>query len=101
MEQVSEQQIAFILRQAEEGVPVGEVCRKVGISERTYYRWRKRYGGRMLSEMKRLKQLEEEHATDNAYIESFNGSFRDECLNAHWFLSLDDAREEIETWRRD
>lgn len=37
----SEQQIAFILRQAEEGVSVGEVCRKVGISEQTYYRWRK------------------------------------------------------------
>jgi putative transposase len=53
----SEQQIAFILRQAEEGVPVGEVCRKVGISEQTYYRWRKRYGGMMPSEMKRLKQL--------------------------------------------
>ena len=57
----SEQQIAFILRQAEEGVPVGEVCRKVGISEQTYYRWWKRYGGMMPSEMKRLKQLEEEN----------------------------------------
>lgn len=57
----SEQQIAFILRQAEEGVSVGEVCRKVGISEQTYYRWRKRYGGMMPSEMKRLKQLEEEN----------------------------------------
>ena len=39
--------------------------------------------------------------TDNPYIESFNGSFRDECLNVHWFLSLVDAREKIETWRRD
>lgn len=39
--------------------------------------------------------------TDNAYIESFNGSFRDECLNAHWFMSLGDAREKIETWRQD
>ncbi len=37
--------------------------------------------------------------TDNPYIESFNGSFRDECLNLHWFLSLDDAREKIEQWR--
>jgi putative transposase len=37
--------------------------------------------------------------TDDAYIESFNGSFRDECLNTHWFLSLDDAREKTETWR--
>ncbi|MFI5323553.1 MAG: integrase core domain-containing protein [Thermodesulfobacteriota bacterium] len=39
--------------------------------------------------------------TDNAYIESFNGSFRDECLNTHWSLSLDDVREKIKTWRRD
>lgn len=38
---------------------------------------------------------------DNALIESFNGSFRDECLNVNWFLSLEDAREKIESWRRD
>ena len=37
--------------------------------------------------------------TDNPFIESFNGSFRDECLNAHWFLSLEDAAEKIEAWR--
>ena len=39
--------------------------------------------------------------TDNPYIESFNGSFRDECLNAHWFLSLTDAQEKIEHWRQE
>lgn len=39
--------------------------------------------------------------TDNAFIESFNGSFRDECLNAHWFMSLEDARNKIEAWRQD
>ena len=39
--------------------------------------------------------------TDNPFIESFNGSFRDECLNTHWFLSLDDARQKIESWRVD
>jgi putative transposase len=37
--------------------------------------------------------------TDNAYIEAFNGRFRAECLNAHWFLTLDDARQKIEDWR--
>ncbi len=57
----SEQQIAFILRQAEDGVPVGEVCRKAGIGEATFYNWRKKYGGLLPSEMKRLKQLEEEN----------------------------------------
>jgi putative transposase len=38
---------------------------------------------------------------DNATIESFNGSFRDECLNVSWFLSMEDAQEKIEKWRRD
>ena len=57
----SEQQIAFIPRQAEEGTSVEEVCRKAGISQQTHYRWRKKYGGLMPSEMKRLKQLEEEN----------------------------------------
>ena len=57
----SEQQIAFILRQAEEGTRVEEICRKAGISVQTYYRWRKKYGGLMPSEMKRLEQLEEEN----------------------------------------
>ena len=54
-------QIAFILQQAEGGMPVAEVCRKAGISDATFYNWRKKYGGLMPSEMKRLKQLEEEN----------------------------------------
>lgn len=39
--------------------------------------------------------------TDNAFIESFNGKFRAECLNAHWFMSLPDAQEKVEAWRRE
>ncbi len=39
--------------------------------------------------------------TDNAFVESFNGHLRDECLNAHWFLSLADARAKIEAWKQD
>ena len=39
--------------------------------------------------------------TDNPHIESFNGSFRDECLNMNWFMSLEDARDKVERWRRD
>ena len=57
----SEQQIAFVLRQAEEGTAVAEVCRKAGISEASFYAWRKKYGGLMPSEMRRLKQLDEEN----------------------------------------
>jgi putative transposase len=59
--QFTEQQIAFALQQAESGTTVGEVCRKMGISEQTFYRWKKRYGGLMPSEVRRLKQLEEEN----------------------------------------
>lgn len=57
----SEQQIAFILQQADAGSSVEEVCRKAGVSQQTYYRWRKKYGGLMPSEVRRLKQLEEEN----------------------------------------
>jgi putative transposase len=57
----SEAQIAFVLKQAEEGTAIGEVCRKAGISEATFYAWRKKYAGLMPSEMRRLRQLEEEN----------------------------------------
>jgi len=57
----SDAQIAFILRQAEEGTAVAEVCRKAGISDATFYNWRKKYGSMMPSEVKRLKQLEDEN----------------------------------------
>ena len=58
----TEEQIAFALRQAETGTPVVEVCRKMGNSEATYYNWKRRYGGLGVSELRRLKQLEEENA---------------------------------------
>ena len=54
-------QKAFILKHAEEGTPVLEVCRKAGIAEATFYNWRKKYAGLMPSEMRRLKQLEDEN----------------------------------------
>ena len=58
----TEEQIAFALRQAETGTRVGEVCRKMGISEATFYNWKKKYGGLGVSELRRLKQLEEENS---------------------------------------
>lgn len=57
----SEAQIAFVLKQAADGTAVAEVCRKAGNAEATFYNWRKRYGGLMPSEVKRLRQLEEEN----------------------------------------
>lgn len=56
-----EQQIAFALQQVESGTPVGDVCRKMGVSEQTLYRWKKRFGVLMPSEVRRLKQTEEEN----------------------------------------
>ena len=131
----------------------------MGISEQTFFRWKKKYWGLGVSELRRLRHLEEENRQlkrrvadltldkqrlvkergapdriqcdngsefisramdtwaydhgivmdfsrpgkpmDNATVESFNGSFRDECLNVNWFLSMDDAQEKIEKWRRD
>ena len=57
----TEQQIAFALQQAESGTPVEEVCRKLGISEGTFYRWKKVYGGLMPPEVRKLRHLEEEN----------------------------------------
>jgi putative transposase len=60
------EQIINMLREAEvllnRGSTVGEVCRKLGISEQTYYRWRKDYGGMRVDQAKRLKELEKENA---------------------------------------
>ena len=57
----TESQIIFALRQAETGVRVPEVCRKMGISEATFYNWKKKFGGLGVSELRRLRQLEEEN----------------------------------------
>ena len=86
----STEQIIVKLREAEiemgRGVKVPEVCRKLGISEQTFYRWRKRYGGLDRSEVRRLKSLEQENAhlkkllaesmIDNAILkEAASGNF--------------------------
>ena len=57
----TESQIVFALRQAETGVTVAEVCRKMGISEATYYNWKRKYGGLGTSELRRLRELEAEN----------------------------------------
>ena len=58
----TDEQIAFALKQAEVGTPVEEVCRKMGISDATFYNWRKKYGGLGPSKLRRLKQIEEENS---------------------------------------
>lgn len=88
----NEAQIAFILQQAETGTPIGDVYRKAGIAEATFYNWRKKYAGLMPSAMKRLKQLEEENgklkqlvadlSLDNAMLQETrhrNGGWKPSC----------------------
>ena len=58
----SDAQKAFIIKQGDEGTPVAEICRKAGISQATYFNWKKKYAGLLPTEMKRLKQLEDENS---------------------------------------
>lgn len=141
------EQIIAVLKQAELGMAAGDIVRQLGISEQTFYRWKKQYSGVQSEQVKELKQLQDENTrlkkaggraqsgqsdsastctaekipswrwangsefsghlldlwayhnkckidfgrpgktTDNSFIESFDGSLRDECLNAHWFTS--------------
>ncbi len=57
----SEEQVAYALRQAESGTPVDDVCRQLGVSEATFYTWKKKYAHLGVSELRRLRQLEDEN----------------------------------------
>jgi putative transposase len=58
----TEAQIVFALKQSDNGVAVSEICRKMGISEATFYNWKKKYGGLGVSELRELRQLKDENA---------------------------------------
>ena len=58
----TEEQVAYVLRQAEAGTPVADVCRQLGIAEATFYLWKKKYGGLGVSEVRELRQMREENA---------------------------------------
>jgi putative transposase len=64
----SEEQIITILKEAESGAKVAELCRRHGISAATFYTWRSKYGGLEVSEMRRLRQLEEENRRLKAIV---------------------------------
>lgn len=161
----TEGQIAVALHQAQMGVSVEEVCRKIGVSQATFYAWKRKYAGVGVTELHRLRQLEDENKkrkqlvadlaldkamlqdalrkkskagaartahrlerpvltaanqswgtdfvsdaffsspkklTDNAFIGSFNGSLRDECLNLGLSMSWEEVRQvqvERSAWR--
>ena len=58
----SEEQIVYAMRQAESGTPIGDLCRQLGVSEATFYTWKKKYAHLGVSELRRLPQVEEENA---------------------------------------
>lgn len=58
----SDAQKAFILKQGADRIPVAEICRRAGISQATYFKWKKKYEGQLMAEMRRLKQLEDANA---------------------------------------
>ena len=112
----SAEQIVILLRQIEVAMGQGKstqiACRDVGISEQSFYRWRKEYGGLQVEQAKRMKDLEKENKVtrnwlgqvgaktlyiepaspwENGYCESFNGKLRDELLNGEIFYSLKEA----------
>ncbi|OCG40108.1 transposase [Gilliamella sp. Fer1-1] len=61
MKKMTEDQIVAILKEAEAGIPVKELCRKYGMGNSTFYKWREKYGGMETSDIKRLKELEAEN----------------------------------------
>jgi putative transposase len=89
----TDEQLAFALQQAESGTAIAEICRKVGVSEPTFYRWKKRFAGIGTAEIRRLKQLEGEAAgrTNNAKPKRLVAD-----LGLDRFLSLADTRQRIE-----
>lgn len=62
------EQIAFALRQAKSGTPIDEVCRKLGVSQQTFYRWKKKFAGMGVEELRRLKSLDEENKRLKALV---------------------------------
>jgi putative transposase len=64
----TEEQIAYALKQAESGTPVLDVCRRLGISEQTFYRWKKKFDGMGVAELRRLRQLEDENRRLKALV---------------------------------
>ena len=62
------EQIAFALKQAETGTPVAEICRKMGVSEPTFYRWKKKFDGLGVAEVRRLRELEDENKRLKALV---------------------------------
>jgi putative transposase len=73
----SEEQIVGVLKEAEAGVPMKDLCRRIGISDATFYHWKAKYGGLEVSETRRLRQLEEE----NGRLKKARGRSEKRCVS--------------------
>lgn len=82
----TEAQIAMALRQGEAGTPVEEICRKLGISEGTYFRWKKKYGSLGVPELRELKLLREENRRLKGLVAdlSLDKTIIQEALKKQW-----------------
>jgi putative transposase len=83
---LTEEQIVHALRQAEAGTPAGEVCRKLGVSEQTFYRWKRQFAEMGVVELRRLRQVEEEHRTLKQLVAdlSLDKHMLQEALRNNW-----------------
>jgi len=84
--QFTEEQVAMALRQAEAGTPVAEICRKLQISEQTFYRWKKKFGGLGVPELRELRQLREENQKLKGLVAdlSLDKTILQEALRKKW-----------------
>jgi putative transposase len=82
----TEEQIVRVLQEQEHGAPLGELCRKHGVSEQTFYRWKRKYGGLEVSEAQRLKALEEENARLKRLVadQALDNQMLRELLRKNW-----------------
>ena len=82
----TEEQIVYALRQAESGTPVVEVCRKLGVTEQTFYRWKRTFAGMGVVELRRLRQVEEENRTLKQLVAglSLDKHMLQEALRKNW-----------------
>lgn len=82
----TEEQIAMALRQAEAGTPVEEICRKLGVSQATFYRWKRKFGGLGVSELRELRQLREENRKLKGLVAdlSLDKTILQEALRKKW-----------------
>jgi putative transposase len=97
----TDEQIAMALRQAEAGTPVGEICRKLGVSEQSFYRWKKRFGALGVSELRELRQLRDENRKLKGLVADLSLLQDDPPRGAQKKMVRPAARRALVQWARE